>query len=270
MSERLMMKGLIDGKIAVITGAGSGLGRAASILFARHGAKVVAADIDLGNAEETVAEIIKEGGSAIAAMCNVADEADVERTVQTAVEKFGRLDIMYNNAGITILNEPGKPLKSFLEATQAEIERVQAVNIGGVLNGCRAAIRQFDRQESAGAIVNTASVAGLIGYGGVVYGGTKGAVTSIVRALALEVAHKGIRINSVCPAGMPTNYAGKGIATSEKARASMSATHPLGRPIDPMDCANAALFLVSDLASNITGVNLPVDGGLSAGIPPRR
>lgn len=264
------MNGLIEGKVAVITGAGSGVGRAASLLFTRHGARVVVADIDLPAAQETVAEITKEGGSAIAVTCNVADEASVENLVQAAVETFGRLDIMYNNAGITILNEPGKPLKSLLDATQAEIERVQAVNVGGVLNGCRAAIRQFNRQDGTGAIVNTASVTGLIGYGGVVYGSTKGAVTSIVRALALEVAHQGIRVNSVCPSGMPTNYAGKGVASSEQARKSMSAAHPLGRPIDPMDCANAALFLVSDLASNITGVNLPVDGGLTAGVPPRR
>lgn len=264
------MKGLVDGKIAVITGAGSGLGRAASLLFSRHGAHVVAADIDLAAVEETVAEIVKEGGSAIAIACNVAVEAELERVIQAAVETFGRLDIMYNNAGITILNEPGKPLKSLLDATPAEIERVQAVNVGGVLNGCRAAIRQFNRQDGTGVIVNTASVAGLIGYGGVVYGSTKGAVTLIVKSLALEVAHQGIRVNSVCPSGMPTNYAGKGVASSEQARKSMSAAHPLGRPIDPMDCANAALFLCSDLASNITGVNLPVDGGLSAGIPPRR
>lgn len=265
-----MMKGLIDGKVAVITGAGSGLGRAASILFSQHGARIVVSDIDAQAAAETVAEITKQGGTAIAVACNVADETSVEQLIQAAVEAFDKLDIMYNNAGITILPEPGKPLKSLLDATQADIERVQAVNVGGVLNGCRAAIRQFNRQDGTGVIVNTASVAGLIGYGGVVYGSTKGAVTSIVRALALEVAHQGIRINSVCPAGMPTNYAGKGVATSEQARKSMSNAHPLGRPIDPMDCANAALFLASDLASNITGVNLPVDGGLSAGIPPRR
>jgi NAD(P)-dependent dehydrogenase (short-subunit alcohol dehydrogenase family) len=119
-------------------------------------------------------------------------------------------------------------------------------------------------------IVNTASVSGLIGYGGVVYGSSKGAVTTLTRTLALELAPLGIRVNSVCPAGMPTNFIAGGGSASEMARASMSAAHPLGRPIEPMECAGAALFLASDLASNITGVNLPVDGGLSAGVPLKR
>jgi len=139
-----------------------------------------------------------------------------------------------------------------------------------VMYGCKAAIRQFDAQGGGGIIVNTASVAGLIGYGGVVYGATKGAVTNLTRTLAIEVAAQGIRVNSVCPAGMPTNFAGKGFAESEQVVRAMGQAHPLGLAIDPRDCANAALFLASDLSSNITGVNLPVDGGLSAGIPLRR
>jgi NAD(P)-dependent dehydrogenase (short-subunit alcohol dehydrogenase family) len=117
-------------------------------------------------------------------------------------------------------------------------------------------------------IVNTASVAGLIGYGGVVYGATKGAVTSLTRTLAIEVAAQNVRVNSVCPAGMPTKFTP--FSTSEQAVANMAATHPLGRAIDPAECASAALFLASDLAANITGVNLPVDGGLAAGVPLRR
>ena len=268
------MQGLLEGKSVVITGAGSGVGRAASLLFARHGAKVTAADIDLAQAEETAAMVRAEGGSAQAQRCDVGDAEEVAALVAAAVAAFGRLDVMYNNAGITVLPRPGQGLRRFVETEQAEFDRVYRVNVTGVINGCQTAIRQFEAQEAAGqgsggVIVNTASVAGLIGFGGVVYGSSKGAVTLMTKTLALELAAKGIRVNSVCPAGMPTNFM-PGVAQSDAAKASMSATHPLGRPIDPMDCANAALFLASDLSSNITGVNLPVDGGLSAGVPPRR
>jgi NAD(P)-dependent dehydrogenase (short-subunit alcohol dehydrogenase family) len=264
------MEGLVVGKVAVITGAGSGVGRAAAQLFARHGAKVVAADVDGAAAEATATEVKGQGGTAIAQTCNVADAAAVDALVKSAVETFGRLDIMYNNAGITIQNAPGQGSRRFVEAAQEDIDRLYAVNVGGVINGCKAAIRQFEIQGNGGVIVNTASVAGLIGYGSVVYGSTKGAITTLTRALALEIAAQGIRINSVCPAGMPTKFIGMDLSKSPAAIASMAANHPLGRAIDPLDCANAALFLASDLASNITGVNLPVDGGLSAGVPTKR
>lgn len=260
------MDGLLQGKVAIITGAGSGVGRAASVLFARHGAKVVAADVDGAAAEATVAEVKAQGGTAVAKACNVADAAAVDALVKAAVDTFGRLDVMYNNAGITITTTPGQGSRRFVDAAQSDIDRLYAVNVGGVINGCKAAIRQFETQGGGGVIVNTASVAGLIGYGSVVYGSTKGAVTNLTRALALEIAGQGIRINSVCPAGMPTKFIGMDMSKSPAAIASMGASHPLGRAIDPLDCANGALFLASDLASNITGVNLPVDGGLSAGI----
>ena len=264
------VQGLVHGKVAIITGAGSGVGQAAALLFARHGAKVVLADVDAVSAEATAAAVKAEGGYAIAYACNVADAAAVDALVQAAVKACGRLDIMYNNAGITIQPAPGQGLRRFVDATQEDIDRLYRVNVGGVMNGCRAAIRCFEAQGGGGVIVNTASVAGLVGYGGVVYGSTKGAVTILTRTLALEVAAQGIRVNSVCPAGMPTNFIAGGAGASERARASMAATHPLGRPIEPMECASAALFLASDLASNITGVNLPVDGGLSAGVPMKR
>ena len=263
------MQGLLEGKVAVITGAGSGVGRAACSIFARHGAKVVGADVNAEAIEETIQQVKNEGGTAIARTCDVGDAEAVNALVAAAVEAFGRLDIMYNNAGITIIAKPGQGSRMFVDAEQADIERLYRVNVNGVFNGCRAAIRQFEAQGGPGVIVNTASVAGLIGYGSVVYGSTKGAITTLTRALALELAPQGIRINSVCPAGMPTNFM-PGVGSSEAAMASMSASHPLGRPIAPEDCANGALFLASDLASNITGVNLPVDGGLVAGIPMRK
>lgn len=267
------MQGLLQGKIAIITGAGSGVGRAATLLFARHGAKVIAADIDLVAAEKTAAAVKAEDGTVRAIECNVANEPAVTCMVQTAVDSFGRLDIIYNNAGITIEPKPGQTrLNRLTDHTQEEMDLVQAVNVRGVVNGCRAAIRQFEAQGGGGVIVNTASVAGLIGWGSVFYGATKGAITSLTRALAMELAPLGIRVNSVCPAAMMTNFAGMGKRgpLPEEAKKSLGALHPLGRTIDPVDCANGALFLASDLASNITGVNLPVDGGLSAGVPANR
>jgi len=261
------MDGLVQGKVAVITGAGSGVGRAATLLFVEHGAKVVAADINLANAEETVRLVAQAGGEAVAVSCDVSDPASVDAAVAKAVEAFGRLDIIYNNAGITVNPVPGKGLKSLVELDPVEMKKVEDVNVNGVVYGCQAALRQFEKQGGGGCIVSTASVAGLMGYGGVFYGTTKGAVVQLTRALAIEVAEKGVRVNSVCPGGMLTHYAGMDPDSEHKDRIleGMGRAHPLGRAIDPRDTASAALFLCSDLASNITGVNLPVDGGLLAG-----
>jgi NAD(P)-dependent dehydrogenase (short-subunit alcohol dehydrogenase family) len=260
------MDGLLSGKVVVITGAGSGVGHAATLLFTRHGAKVLALDIDEAAAQASAAEAAQEGGTAFGARCDVADPADVEATVSEAVARYGRLDVIYNNAGITTLPPPGKNSVSFLEGTPEQMDRLVSVNIGGVVNGCRSAIRQFQKQGGGGVIVNTASVAGLIGWGSVIYGATKGAITTLTRALALEMAPIGIRVNSVCPGGMMTKFGvGARGPISESIKEYTAKLHPLGRVIDPMDCANGALYLASDLASNVTGVNLPVDGGLSAG-----
>jgi NAD(P)-dependent dehydrogenase (short-subunit alcohol dehydrogenase family) len=267
------MQGMLEGKVAVITGAGSGLGRAAVKLWTEHGAKVIAADINLPNAEETVKLSGAPQGQAKAVACNVADPGEVDAAVAEAVATFGRLDIIYNNAGITVTTKPGGGgLRTLLDIEPEEMTKVEAVNVNGVMFGCQSAIRQFDKQAEAGqgsggAIVNTASVAGMIGYGGVLYGATKGAVVNMTRTLAIELSDKNIRVNSVCPAGMLTNYGGMN-PNSEHREAilqGMGRHHPLGRAIDPSDTAAAAMFLCSDLASNITGVNLPVDGGLSAG-----
>ena len=266
------MHGLLEGKVAVITGAGSGVGRAAVKLWTDNGARVIAADINAASAEETLVLYGLGPDTARAMACNVADAGEVAAVVAAAVAAFGRLDVMYNNAGITIMPVPGVGLKSFTDATADEIRRVEDVNINGVIHGCQSAIRQFEAQgaidgKGGGAIVNTASVAGLIGYGGVVYGTSKGAVVNLTRSLAIEVADRNIRVNSVCPAGMLTHYSGMDpdSPNADQIKAGMGRMHPLGRSIEPDDTAAAAMFLASDLASNITGVNLPVDGGLSAG-----
>ncbi len=257
------MDGLLKGKIAIITGAGSGLGRAASLIFARHGAFVAAVDIGEASVAETVRLVEAEGNRASAHLCDVADEAAVEALVADVVKAQGRLDIIYNNAAITVAPDPAKGVRGLVDTPTSELDRIQGVNVGGVLNGCRAAIRQFSIQGPGGVIVNTASIAGLIGYGGTIYGATKGAVVSLTRTLAIEIAPLGIRINSVCPGGMLTHYAGMDPdgPNADRIREGMKKNNPLGNDGNPDDSANAALFLASDLAANITGVNLPVDGG---------
>jgi NAD(P)-dependent dehydrogenase (short-subunit alcohol dehydrogenase family) len=270
-----IMDGLLEGKIAVITGAGSGVGRAASLIFAKHGAKVVAADVNVAAVEETVAQVKAAGGEAIARTCDVSKADQVTALVAAAVEQFGRLDIMYNNAGITNPPRAGDiGMRKLTMVEQDEIDLLYGVNVNGVIYGCQAATRQFQAQAkdgdtTGGVIVNTASVVGLVGYGSVLYSSTKGAITTLTRSLAMELAGEGIRVNSVCPSGMPTNFM-PGVAQSAAALASMGATHPLGRAILPEECANGALFLASDLSANITGHNLPVDGGFAAGQTMRR
>jgi NAD(P)-dependent dehydrogenase (short-subunit alcohol dehydrogenase family) len=269
------MDALLAGKVAIVTGAGSGVGRAATLLFARHGAKMLAADIDADAAAQTAAMVQAEGGDARSIGCDVADAAAVDATVAAAVAAYGRLDIMFNNAGVTIVGSKG--IKKLVETTPADIERLYSINVLGVVHGCQAAARQFDAQKTAGldggpgVIVNTASIAGLIGFGGVGYGATKGAVASLTRTLALELGASGIRVNAICPAGMLTHFAGMNpnADNADAMRQGMGAMYPLGRAIDPIEAANAALFLASDMSSAITGVNLPVDCGLSAGIKPR-
>ena len=190
---------LLKDKVAVITGAGSGVGRASALRFAEEGASVVCADIDLDRAKETVAQLEAAGGQAVAERCDVAEDADVAAAIASAVGHFGRLDIMFNNVGI-----PTPRLGMIFEDHSVEdFERLTSVNFRGVFLGCRHAVIRFKEQGDGGVILNTGSVAGLVGWGGTVYGATKGAVHQLTRAVAVEVAPFGIRVNAICPAGMP-------------------------------------------------------------------
>jgi NAD(P)-dependent dehydrogenase (short-subunit alcohol dehydrogenase family) len=257
---------LLDGKSAVIMGSGSGVGRASALRFAEEGAKVVVADIDLDRAKETVQLIEHTGGTAIADRCDVSNEPDVEATIALAVSSFGRLDIVFNNVGVPT----PRPGLIFEDHTVDDFDRLFAINARGVFLGSKHAILQFKKQGGGGVILNTGSVAGLVSWGGGVYGSTKGAVHQLTKAAAIEGAPFDIRCNAICPAGMPyTNFTNAmGMQVSEDQREEMAqgvgTMHPLGRPILAEDCADAAVYLVSDKAKNITGALLPIDGGYVA------
>ncbi|HSZ35894.1 MAG TPA: SDR family oxidoreductase [Acidimicrobiales bacterium] len=257
---------MLNDKVAVITGAGSGVGRASARRFAEEGAKVVCVDIDLDRAKETVAELEGDGRTAVAERCDVAEDDDVAGVIAGAVQRFGRLDIMFNNVGI-----PTPRLGMIFEDHSLEdFERLSSVNFRGVFLGCRHAVLRFKEQGNGGVILNTGSVAGLVGWGGTVYGATKGAVHQLTKAVAVEVAPFGIRVNAICPAGMPyTGFmAAGGMEVSgddlDAVAAHTGSMHPLGHPITAEDCAEAAVYLCSDAAANVTGVLFPIDGGYVA------
>jgi NAD(P)-dependent dehydrogenase (short-subunit alcohol dehydrogenase family) len=257
---------MLDGKSAIVTGAGSGVGRVSAMRFAEEGARVVVADINLDHAKETVREIESAGGTAVAVGTDVSDEQQVQAMIAAAVDHYGRLDILFNNVGI-----PTPRLGMSLEDhTLDDFNRLVAVNLGGVFLGCKHAVLQFKEQGGGGVILNTGSVAGLVGWGGSVYGATKGGVLQLTRAVAIEAAPHGIRVNAICPAAMPLTgfLAAGGLQVDDAQRAAIAETvggqHPLGEAITAEDCAEAAVYLVSDAARNVTGVSLPIDGGFVA------
>jgi NAD(P)-dependent dehydrogenase (short-subunit alcohol dehydrogenase family) len=257
---------LLEGKSVVITGSGSGVGRASARLFAREGAKVVCADVQTEWIKETVGLIESDGGTAIAQACDVTKEADVVGAIEAAAQAFGRLDVMFNNVGIST----PRPGLRFEDHTNEEWENLMNVNFRSVFWGCKHAILRFKEQGDGGVIVNTGSVAGMVGWGGTVYGSSKGGVNQLSRAIAIELAPLDIRVNCICPAGMPgTNFsvpaATRGSQGIDDQHASqVGAMHPLGRAITAEDCAAAALYLASDQSRNVTGILLPVDGGYTA------
>lgn len=264
-----MNRNLLDGKSVVIAGSGSGVGRAGALLFAEEGAKVVVADLREDWAKDTVALIEEAGGTAVAIGCNVVHEDDVAAAVSLAVEQFGGLDVMWNNVGIAT---PRLGM-TFTDHTVADFEKLLMVNGMGMFTGCRQAVLQFRRQAEqgnpGGIIVNTASVAGMVGFGGVPYGSSKAIGIQMTRGLAVELAPEGIRVNCFCPSAMPTTNFGRVEGEEFKDQPDeyiqfAGSFQPLGRIITPEDCANAALFLASDLSANVTGIALPVDGGYVA------
>ncbi len=253
-------------KVALITGAASGIGRATAALFGQEGAKVMCADLDGEGAERVARQIGESGGEAASTQADVSQAADAERMVRDTVERWGHLDLLVNNAGIYFV----LPLT---QVPEEEWDRLMSINLKGVYLGSKYAIPQMVGQGK-GAIVNTASIAALRGSANwTTYCASKGGVVQLTKALAMELARVNVRVNAVCPGIIDTGMLDQAVVMQGVDKAELAATigeaHPMGRIGRPEEVAAAILFLASEEASFITGVALSVDGGLWAGSPPQ-
>jgi NAD(P)-dependent dehydrogenase (short-subunit alcohol dehydrogenase family) len=251
----------LEGKRALITGGASGIGRATALLFAREGAAVAVADLDAGGGEAVAQAIRDAGGRALSVRCDVSQAADCERAVQRAVDEFGGLDVLFNNAGII-------RRASVLATSEAEWDRVMAVNVKSVYLMSRSAIPHMVR-AGGGAIVNTGSGWGLVGgRDAVSYCASKGAVVNMTRAMALDHGPQNVRVNCVCPGDTDTpmlRNEARQLGASDAEFLADAAQRPLQRIGTPEDIARAVLYLASDAAAFVTGATLVVDGGGLAG-----
>jgi NAD(P)-dependent dehydrogenase (short-subunit alcohol dehydrogenase family) len=251
-----MMAGTLAGKVALVTGGSTGIGKASSFAFAREGAKVVLSDVNTDGGEETARFIRDSGGNAAFVKADVSLAADVDALVKKAVSTYGRLDCAFNNAGIA-----GAIGASTHEYPDESWERVIGINLKGVWLCMKYEIPEMLKQGS-GAIVNTASIWGLVGApGAAAYVASKHGVVGLTRAAALEYAPQGIRINAVNPGTIRTPILDPFIAAIPEFESMMTARHPIGRIGMPEEVAEAVVWLCSDAASFVIGQNLPVDGG---------
>lgn len=266
------MTGRLEGKVAIVTGAGSGNGRGIAEAFGREGARVLAADIDVAAARETAARILSGGGSASACEADVSRRADVERMVAACAAAWNRLDVLVNNVGILA---PG----GVEEVAEEDWDRVFAANLKSVLHACRAALPHM-RKQGRGAIINISSISAIrhLGIDYIAYPTSKAAIDHMTRMMAVQYGPSGIRCNSIQPGFIDTPMVknqvvgalGAGAGETEAAyqayKARRAAQVPLRRVGRPEDIANAAVFLASDEAGYITGHALTVDGGVTLGI----
>jgi len=250
---------LLENKIAIVTGAGSGIGAASAKRFAEEGAAVVVADIRAHKAQETVDAISDAGGHAVAVGVDVADAASVAAMVDAANRHFGGLDVLFNNAGTL---RPG----TAVELSVDDWDLVMAVNVRSVFLGAKYAVPLMEAR-GGGSIINTASVSGLHGDGGaVVYAASKAAVINLTRALSTDHAPAGIRVNAICPGTIQTPPVQRMMQNAEALQTNLDA-HSLGRLGRPEEIAAAAVWLACDESSFVTGEALVVDGGLRARSP---
>ncbi len=240
----------LENKVAVVTGAASGLGLAIADLFVSEGAKVIYADLSEG-------ELKLDSAKAMFVKCDVSKSSEVDMLVKSAVDKFGRLDIMINNAGIGSLG-------GITDVTDESWDKTIGVNLSGVFYGVRAAAKEMKKENIKGAIINMSSILGTVGLqGALAYCASKGGVVQLTHASALDLAAAGIRVNAIAPAFIKTNMT-KDILNDPNFKSMVETSTPLGYAGEALDIANAALYLASDDSKYITGTVLHVDGGWTA------
>jgi NAD(P)-dependent dehydrogenase (short-subunit alcohol dehydrogenase family) len=252
--------GHVEGKVAVITGAGAGIGRATAALFARNGAKVIVTDIKETEGQETVEKIMADGGEALFLAHDVASEEQWQRVLATAKDRFGGIDVLVNNAGIYII----APLA---ETTLEQWNRLFSINVTGVFLGAKHAV-PYLAERGGGSIINLSSVAGLLGAAGhACYGASKGAVRILTKDLAAELGAQNIRVNSIHPTYVKTAMADYGAAMAGRTLDQMGRDMSvLGRLAEPEDVANVIVFLAADESRYLTGAEFVIDGGGGASV----